>query len=114
MPTAAWSSRWPKVSNRSSRATIAAAVDATTVDAVVAETIAVAVVAMTAVVAEAMAAVAARQRTTHRQLPHALPAPTPKAPATPVLSAAEPENFEVLYDAPAAEAEAPAEAPVEE
>lgn len=32
----------------------------------------------------------------------------------PVLSDAEPENFEVLYDAPAAEAEAPAEAPVEE
>ena len=37
-----------------------------------------------------------------------------QAPAAPVLSAAEPENFEVLYDAPAAEAEAPAEAPVEE
>lgn len=38
------------------------------------------------------------------------------APAVeaPVLSDAEPENFEVLYDAPAAEAEAPAEAPVEE
>ena len=34
--------------------------------------------------------------------------------AAPVLSDAEPENFEVLYDAPAAEAEAPAEAPVEE
>ena len=37
-----------------------------------------------------------------------------QAPAAPVLSDAEPENFEVLYDAPAAEAEAPAEAPVEE
>lgn len=34
--------------------------------------------------------------------------------AAPVLSDAEPEKFEVLYDAPAAEAEAPAEAPVEE
>ena len=34
--------------------------------------------------------------------------------AAPVLSDAEPENFEVLYDAPAVEAEAPAEAPVEE
>ena len=34
--------------------------------------------------------------------------------AAPVLSDAEPENFEVLYDAPAVEAEAPVEAPVEE
>lgn len=34
--------------------------------------------------------------------------------AAPVLSDAEPENFEVLYDAPASEAEASAEAPVEE
>lgn len=37
-----------------------------------------------------------------------------EAVEAPVLSDAEPENFEVLYDAPAAEAEAPAEAPVEE
>ena len=42
------------------------------------------------------------------------PAAEAQAPAAPVLSDAEPENFEVLYDAPAAEAEAPAEAPVEE
>lgn len=40
------------------------------------------------------------------------PAAEAQAPAAPVLSDAEPENFEVLYDAPAAEA--PAEAPVEE
>lgn len=37
-----------------------------------------------------------------------------EAVEAPVLSDAEPENFEVLYDAPAAEAEAPVEAPVEE
>ena len=43
----------------------------------------------------------------------AVEAPVAEA-AAPVLSDAEPENFEVLYDAPAAEAEAPAEAPVEE
>ena len=43
----------------------------------------------------------------------AVEAPVAEA-AAPVLSGAEPENFEVLYDAPAAEAEAPAEAPVEE
>ena len=41
----------------------------------------------------------------------AVEAPVAEA-AAPVLSDAEPENFEVLYDAPAAEA--PAEAPVEE
>ena len=43
----------------------------------------------------------------------AVEAPVAEA-AAPVLSDAEPENFEVLYDAPAVEAEAPAEAPVEE
>jgi spoIIIJ-associated protein len=39
----------------------------------------------------------------------AAPAAEAQAPAAPVLSDAEPENFEVLYDAPAADAEAPVE-----